>query len=121
MSAAEYQRQFRAENQEHVHARDKRAYLRRKAREPGFYLEPTRRRSAKFNAWMAELKSGPCTDCGKHFPPIAMDFDHVRGQKTANVSSLYFAPAETVMEEIAKCELVCACCHRIRTERNYHG
>ena len=45
-----------------------------------------------------------------------MDFDHVRGEKVANVSSIWSRKSwEAVLEEVAKCEVVCANCHRLRT------
>lgn len=59
-----------------------------------------------------QLKSNPCMDCGKTYPPECMDFDHVRGTKISDVSSLRTTKA---LEEIKKCELVCAVCHRLRT------
>lgn len=62
------------------------------------------------------LKSGPCTDCGGSFPPECMDFDHVRGEKIAGVSQLLTRSRLRAVAEIAKCELVCANCHRIRTK-----
>ena len=63
------------------------------------------------------LKAGPCVDCGGLFPPVAMDFDHVRGEKRATVTRLVRdrAGRATIDAEVAKCELVCANCHRIRT------
>lgn len=62
-------------------------------------------------------KSKPCSDCGKSFHPVAMDFDHVLGEKRYEVASMISAGCslEALKAEIAKCELVCACCHRIRT------
>jgi hypothetical protein len=62
-------------------------------------------------------KDVPCADCGQKWPPVAMDFDHIRGAKIKSVSS-YVSGAyklDLIKEEIAKCEVVCACCHRIRT------
>jgi hypothetical protein len=58
-----------------------------------------------------------CKDCGKTFPPVCMDFDHIL-EKTINISLLptNVKNIERVLEEISKCELVCANCHRIRTE-----
>jgi hypothetical protein len=67
---------------------------------------------------VALLKSGPCTDCGGVFPPYVMDFDHRVGEeKFEGVSSLVGRTAtwEVIEAEIAKCDLVCANCHRIRT------
>jgi hypothetical protein len=62
-----------------------------------------------------ELKSGPCIDCGLSFHPAAMDFDHL-GDKLGNVSRLINrASWARIEQEIAKCDLVCSNCHRIRT------
>lgn len=69
-----------------------------------------------FKAWMAALKRSPCMDCGNTFLPAAMDFDHVRGEKVKEVGQMWSWIHEKVLAEIAKCDLVCACCHRIRTE-----
>ena len=59
----------------------------------------------------------PCADCGKKKPLIAVDFDHVDGSKEHNISAMVHAgrSLEAIKREIAKCEVVCACCHRIRT------
>ncbi len=66
-----------------------------------------------------EIKAGPCADCSRKFHYSQMDFDHVRGEKkkivgfmTRNGYSL-----QTVLAEIDKCDLVCANCHRDRTQR----
>ncbi len=80
-------------------------------------------KAIEISAWYAELKSQPCTDCGQCFPPCCMDFDHVIGSKTDNISRMIQQQysLERVKEEIAKCELVCANCHRIRTRDNQVG
>lgn len=65
------------------------------------------------------LKEGrPCEDCRETFPPVCMDFDH-SGDKIMNVSAMAVRVKSLarVREEAAKCEVVCACCHRLRTER----
>ena len=60
-------------------------------------------------------ESHPCTDCGLHFPYYVMDFDHLDGKK-CNVSSMPGNWSDaTIWDEVAKCELVCSNCHRIRT------
>jgi hypothetical protein len=46
-----------------------------------------------------------------------MDFDHVRGSKLMEVSRLVGASAQRLRDELAKCEVVCANCHRIRSAR----
>ena len=63
------------------------------------------------------LKAGPCLDCNLSFLPCAMDFDH-RDTKTklGRISHMSKRlPWDQVLEEVAKCDLVCACCHRLRT------
>lgn len=75
-------------------------------------------------AWLAKAKDKPCTDCGVKYPPYVMDFDHVRGSKLANVghmaTSRSWYSLRAVEEEILKCDLVCANCHRERThQRGY--
>ena len=68
-------------------------------------------------AWLAGLKDKPCVDCGKLFPSVCMDWDHVRGEKVAPVSRLLTRNnRRAILAEIAKCDLVCANCHRIRTK-----
>lgn len=56
-------------------------------------------------------------DCGNSYPHYVMDFDHVRGIKCFNIGATpNLNPSlERLMAEIAKCDLVCSNCHRIRT------
>ena len=70
----------------------------------------------RYKEWFADLKRGPCADCKERFHPCQMDFDHLQ-DKTMNVSDMRrrgFAK-QTILTEVAKCELVCANCHRLRT------
>jgi hypothetical protein len=70
------------------------------------------------NDWLLSLKKGrPCTDCGRTFPPEVMQWDHVPGApKLGNISTDFRGRSrEEILAEIAKCELVCANCHAIRT------
>lgn len=64
--------------------------------------------------------STPCADCNQYFPHYVMDFDHVpeRGEKKRCVSQYIGSRSvdtPSVASEIAKCDLVCANCHKIRT------
>jgi hypothetical protein len=57
----------------------------------------------------------PCMDCGVIYPPYVLDFDHL-GDKLFNLSSqTHYTSLERIQKEIAKCDLVCSNCHRIRT------
>ena len=65
-----------------------------------------------------EYKERPCMDCGISYPYYVMDFDHVRGEKRFNVSSSYTSYSwADIIDEIAKCDVVCSNCHRIRTAK----
>lgn len=58
----------------------------------------------------------PCVDCGNNDVRV-LEFDHVRGSKVDSVSRLLSNRAswDTIEREIAKCEVRCANCHRIKT------
>lgn len=103
-----------------------RAHKERRLRDKLQYGEGFRRsypRAIRIHAWYKEIKSQPCTDCGLCFDPCCMDFDHVRGEKTHPISHMLRQEysMERIEEEIAKCELVCANCHRIRTRDRQLG
>jgi hypothetical protein len=73
---------------------------------------------ADFMGWYHALKEGkPCTDCGAVLPPRAMQWDHLPGnEKIDHVATLRQANnRRRILAEIAKCELVCANCHAVRT------
>lgn len=74
-------------------------------------------RTEAFQAWMDFVKQEPCLECGGRFPPEAMDFDHVRGKKTRGIGQMQMASKTTLFNEMQKCELVCANCHRVRTRQ----
>ncbi len=76
-------------------------------------------RRSRVRALLNALKSVPCADCGNTFPPYVMDFDHLRDKKSKKSAVGLMAMQEhsmkVILEEIAKCEVVCSNCHRIRT------
>lgn len=79
---------------------------------------------ARNMARLTEAKNKPCMDCGGSFPAVCMDFDHVRGNKVGNISTMagQALSPERIEAEIAKCDVVCSNCHRIRTDaRRAHG
>lgn len=81
----------------------------------GLHKQAQRRSVDKVRSLIAEAKSKPCADCNRTFPPVCMDFDHLR-DKVSEIGLMKGYGIQRVLEEIAKCEVVCACCHRIRTE-----
>jgi hypothetical protein len=73
-------------------------------------------RKKKMVLWI--LKSGACVDCNRKFSPWCMDYDHLGNEeKTMNVGTLVALRIgiKRMFDEIEKCELTCARCHRKRT------
>lgn len=70
----------------------------------------------KTAAIIVAAKSNPCMDCGRSYPPYVMDFDHRDpGTKRGTITAMARYGVKTLLAEIAKCDLVCANCHRERT------
>lgn len=63
----------------------------------------------------------PCIDCGEKDITV-LEFDHVRGEKkfaiSVGVHTWSVAP-DVLLEEIAKCEVRCANCHRRKTSAQF--
>lgn len=81
--------------------------------------EWTAKRIAKHKQIARDLKSGPCMDCGNEFHHCAMDFDHrpdeEKGGTISRLVNNWKISEKVLRDEIAKCDVVCANCHRIRT------
>jgi hypothetical protein len=80
------------------------------------------RGTGRKRALLRRLKDVPCADCGGSFQYSQMDFDHARGTKVGAVASLTGKSLRELLAEVAKCDVVCANCHRERTHcRKIHG
>lgn len=62
------------------------------------------------------FRAHPCVDCGETDLAV-LEFDHVRGQKTTEVSKLLTSSLARVKAEVALCDVRCANCHRRKTAR----
>ncbi len=77
-------------------------------------------RQRKLRAAVAAEKDRPCTDCGESYPYYVMQFDHMDGEtKVLDVATALSRgwSIARLQQEIAKCEVVCANCHAIRTHK----
>lgn len=65
------------------------------------------------------LKVNPCVDCGEA-DPIVLEFDHIR-DKSKDVSDLVAQAVgiKRIKEELDKCEVRCANCHRRKTAKQF--
>ena len=102
-------------NKDHVKAYRKAWYEKNKELEKAKAL-------ARYEAnrkYINKIKANPCSWCGGIFTPSAMDFHHIDPDTKANKDNKSNRAInatwsiEKIDEEIAKCELVCANCHRI--------
>ncbi len=88
---------------------------------PRQYSEYHRLNDARYRARnrqivSAYLESHPCVDCGE-VDPIVLEFDHVHGDKHGNLSEMVSSgfSQRRISDEIEKCEVRCANCHRRKT------
>ena len=60
-----------------------------------------------------------CKVCGYNKVPQALEFNHIKGTKEANVSTMVYANASMlrIKNEIRKCEVLCATHHAEYTFR----
>lgn len=96
------------------HKEERNAYLNLWRKRNRGRVQATRRAQYERIRLIVEAaKSKPCADCGKFYHFCIMDFDHVRGTKKREVSKMN--STKSVIAEIAKCDVVCSNCHRLRT------
>lgn len=97
---------------------DKAYYEANKAAYSARSLKSKKKAVARNQSFVNQIKSVPCMDCGGRFPPCAMDFDHrdpdVKTFTIGNAVAMGWR-IERILEEVLKCDIVCANCHRIRT------
>lgn len=68
---------------------------------------------------LAELRTVPCLDCNLTFPYFVMQFDHrdATNKRYVVTQMIGRAGTGTILAEVAKCDIVCANCHRDRSYR----
>lgn len=65
------------------------------------------------------LTSSSCLDCGEQ-DPLVLEFDHRDDViKSANVSEMMHKNIQSIKDEIDKCDIRCANCHRRRTIKQF--
>jgi 5-methylcytosine-specific restriction endonuclease McrA len=67
-----------------------------------------------------DMLGGKCINCGFNSHLAALEFDHIDPKKKyKSVSDLLLGSSwETIQQEVKKCVLLCANCHRIKTHPN---
>lgn len=86
-----------------------------------YYLKLQNERVERHRRLLRQAKGVPCADCGCRYPHYVMDFDHRPGEKKCFPLALAAGQTrlswEKISAEIAKCDVVCANCHRERTHQ----
>jgi len=84
-------------------------------RRQNHYDKRNNRRVEKRKIVWKYLEQNPCSICGESDPRV-LEFDHINPEtKSNNVSELYTYSEKKIMEEISKCRVLCANCHRRET------
>lgn len=83
------------------------------------YLQRNKRTRRRQRTAILDIKSSsPCTDCGQKFHPFIMEFDHREPEtKVFPIGRLGGRIGKQIRDEMKKCDLVCANCHKLRTFR----
>ncbi len=78
------------------------------------YSDARRKKAREF---VDNLKSLPCLDCKVQYAPYVMHFDHRDAAlKKFNIGNMVSHQTfKQILEEVQKCDVVCANCHAIRT------
>lgn len=68
-------------------------------------------RKAEFYTW---LSTKSCVECGER-DFRKLEFDHLRDKKFGIAQAVGKVKAEILFEEVAKCDIICSNCHKVRT------
>lgn len=92
---------------------NRRYYRATPEKNPARVASKERMRSEAKEYIKAYLEAHPCIDCGNS-DIIVLEFDHVRGKKIRAVGNMIQQglSIKTIQNEIDKCEVRCANCHR---------
>ena len=81
-----------------------------------YYVEKAHDYRDEIRHEVEEIKKRPCQDCKRSFPPCCMSFIHRDGETNTHIISALAANGRSrdlIMDEMSKCDLVCANCERI--------
>lgn len=113
---AEQRRRWRRENPEKDALLRKKSTATQTAKRQSAPINPCTQKAREHKALLIEYKGGRCVDCGGIFPACCYDFDHLRDKKFELGWSMG-RRIDVLKAEADKCDLVCANCHRIRTQK----
>jgi hypothetical protein len=76
-----------------------------------------RKRAYRYD-YLSKLKCQKgCADCGYNLHAVALDFDHREDEeKLFTIACAMLNNWDQILAEVDKCDVVCANCHRVRTQ-----
>lgn len=86
-------------------------------------LKPNKKRNNSLYEYIILLKNNPCNMCGIKYNHWQMDFDHLKPFiKISSISAMIHdhKPKIEILNEINKCQLLCALCHRRKTFSDFN-
>ena len=98
-------------------------YERNIDREKARTYQVTKRRREDAQRFIYEyLSYQKCVDCGEYDFSV-LTFDHVRGKKKKEISRMIADgdSVDAILQEIAKCQVVCSNCHMRREQQRRTG
>lgn len=83
------------------------------------YIDQAKRRKDELRAsnyalLIEFLRAHPCVDCGED-DVMVLEFDHIAEKAFQITAAITYRAWSDIVVEIAKCDVVCANCHRRRT------
>lgn len=95
--------------------RARKQYLENKEQQLKTIRKGKKARQATSREYILELFKGGCVDCGITDPEV-LEWDHLRDKEQLISKLLAEGPSKARLDkELAKCDLVCANCHKKRT------
>jgi hypothetical protein len=88
---------------------------------PGPYKERARNSAKRNRKYLDEILAlSKCIDCGEN-DPVVLEFDHIRGKKECEITRMADSGVsiKKLDEEISKCEIRCANCHKKRHYKKF--
>ena len=91
-----------------------------------YYISKSKKHNAEYKEKVRSvldehLKQNPCVDCGED-DIYVLDFDHVEPSlKEYGICNMVSSkrPLEEILNEVKKCQIRCANCHRRRTAKQF--
>jgi methionyl-tRNA synthetase len=83
-----------------------------------YVLEKQRLQKRQRKEWAIEYLGGRCCSCGNTYHPSIYEFHHVNPEDR-DPSKMMMLSLKRLQEELDKCNLLCANCHRFLHHGNY--